>query len=79
MLQPAFTAAWPTGQKPLTRGENKELQQRLTAIGCDAGKPDGVVGKKTRAAVRCYQHQVREPADGYPTAKLLARLRGGTS
>ncbi|MCZ6860939.1 MAG: lytic murein transglycosylase [Alphaproteobacteria bacterium] len=75
----AFTASWPTGQIPLTRGENKELQQRLTAIGCDSGKPDGVVGKRTRAAVRCYQRQVREPADGYPTAKLLARLRGGAS
>lgn len=75
----AFIAAWPTGQNPLSRGDNKELQQRLTAIGCDAGKPDGVVGKRTRAAVRCYQRQVREPADGYPTAKLLARLRGGTN
>ncbi|MHA1536748.1 MAG: lytic murein transglycosylase [Alphaproteobacteria bacterium] len=73
-----FTAAWPTGQKPLSRGDNKELQQRLTAIGCDAGKADGVVGKKTRSAVRCYQRQLRQPADGYPTAKLLARLRGGT-
>ncbi len=73
----AFTAAWPTGQTPLTKKENKELQQRLTAIGCDAGRPDGVVGKMTRSAVRCYQRQVREPADGYPTAKLLARLRGG--
>lgn len=73
-----FTAAWPTGQKPLNRGENKELQQRLTAIGCDAGKPDGVVGKKTRTAVRCYQRQIRVPADGYPTIKLLARLRGGS-
>lgn len=75
----AFIAAWPTGQIPLTRGENKELQQRLTAIGCDAGKADGVVGKRTRAAVRCYQRQMREPADGYPTARLLARLRGGAS
>ena len=75
----AFTGAWPTGQIPLTRDESKELQQRLTAIGCDAGKADGVVGKRTRAAVRCYQRQLREPADGYPTAKLLARLRGGPS
>lgn len=75
----AFIAAWPTGQIPLSRGDNKELQQRLTAIGCDSGKADGVVGKRTRAAVRCYQRQVREPADGYPTAKLLSRLRGGAS
>jgi len=70
-------AAWPTGQQPLKRSEMKELQQRLTAIGCDAGKPDGVIGRKTRAAVRCYQRQTGQPADGYPTLKLLARLRGG--
>jgi membrane-bound lytic murein transglycosylase B len=72
-----FLAAWPTGEQPLKRSEMKELQQRLTAIGCDAGKPDGVIGRKTRAAVRCYQRQTGQPADGYPTLKLLARLRGG--
>jgi lytic murein transglycosylase len=73
----AFVAAWPTGEQPLKRSEMKELQQRLTAIGCDAGKPDGVIGRKTRAAVRCYQRQTGQPADGFPTTRLLARLRGG--
>jgi membrane-bound lytic murein transglycosylase B len=78
--QGPFIAAWPTGEQPLKRSEMKELQQRLTAIGCDAGKPDGVIGRKTRAAVRCYQRQTGQPADGYPTLTLLARLRGrGTS
>jgi len=72
-----FVAAWPTGELPLKRSEMKELQQRLTAIGCDAGKPDGVIGRQTRAAVRCYQRQTGRPADGFPTTKLLARLRGG--
>jgi len=74
-----FVAAWPTGELPLKRGEMKELQQRLTAIGCDAGEPDGVIGQMTRAAVRCYQRQTGQPADGFPTQTLLARLRGGTS
>jgi membrane-bound lytic murein transglycosylase B len=72
-----FIAAWPTGEQPLMRSEMKELQQRLTAIGCDAGKADGVIGRKTRAAVRCYQRQTGQPADGFPTQALLARLRGG--
>jgi len=72
-----FIAAWPTGEQMLKRSEMKELQQRLTAIGCDAGKPDGVIGRKTRSAVRCYQRQTGQPADGYPTLSLLARLRGG--
>jgi peptidoglycan lytic transglycosylase B len=72
-----FVAAWPTGEQPLKHSEMKELQQRLTAIGCDAGTADGVIGRKTRQAVRCYQRQTGEPADGFPTLKLLARLRGG--
>jgi membrane-bound lytic murein transglycosylase B len=69
-------AAWPTDTQALARTDLQEMQQRLTGIGCDAGKADGVPGPKTREAVRCYQKQLGLPADGYPTVKLLNRLRG---
>lgn len=68
--------AWPTDTQALASADLQEIQQRLTAIGCDAGKADGVPGPKTRDAVRCYQKQLGVPADGYPTVELLNRLRG---
>jgi hypothetical protein len=43
----------------------KALQQRLGAIGFDAGKPDGIFGRKTLIAVRRYQRSAKvHPVDG---------------
>lgn len=72
-------AAWPTGEKQLSVSETKELQERLTGLGCKAGKPDGIVGPSTRKAIRCYQKQLGVPQDGFPTMALLRRLRGAGS
>jgi peptidoglycan hydrolase-like protein with peptidoglycan-binding domain len=41
------------------------------------GKIDGVVGAATREAIRSMQVKYGIPADGYPSAELLAQLRGG--
>jgi membrane-bound lytic murein transglycosylase B len=46
----------------------------LTALGFDAGAPDGVLGRRTRAATRAWQASRKLAADGYPTASLLALL-----
>jgi peptidoglycan hydrolase-like protein with peptidoglycan-binding domain len=35
----------------------QQLQEALNATGCDAGTPDGMVGPKTRAAIRCAERQ----------------------
>ena len=40
------------------------------------GKIDGVLGAKTRLAVREEQKKLGLPADSYPTAELLRALRG---
>ncbi|MEL6317575.1 MAG: peptidoglycan-binding protein, partial [Pseudomonadota bacterium] len=52
----------------------KRLQERLQALGHDVGAVDGVLGARTRAAVRAEQARLGVPADGWPTPDLLARL-----
>jgi peptidoglycan hydrolase-like protein with peptidoglycan-binding domain len=41
------------------------------------GKIDGVLGAASRDAIRNMQVKYGMPADGYPTAELLSRLRAG--
>jgi lytic murein transglycosylase len=52
----------------------KALQQRLTERGHDVGDIDGILGAKTREAVRSEQRRLGLPADAWPTAELLLRL-----
>jgi lytic murein transglycosylase len=61
----------------LSFNDAKELQTLLTHAGYDVGTIDGFLGQKTRQAVRTVQIKYGMPADSYPTAELLARLRGG--
>lgn len=68
-------APWPRELRPLSRSETRELQEALNARGFDSGAPDGMVGGNTRRAIRAYQQSVGIPADGYPTADLLERVR----
>ncbi len=59
----------------LSTGEIKQLQEVLAARGLSQETPDGRLGTDTRAAVKRAQIKLGLPADGYPTAELLARLR----
>jgi lytic murein transglycosylase len=61
----------------LSLAETKELQQLLAKLGFDVGKIDGVVGAASRNAIRTMQSKYGLPADGYPSAALLNRLRSG--
>jgi lytic murein transglycosylase len=63
----------------LSIDENRELQQLLQRRGYDVGRIDGVLGLKTRSAIRDMQIKLGMPADSWPTPELLARLRGGTA
>jgi lytic murein transglycosylase len=56
--------------------EIKELQQLLVRAGFDVGKVDGVLGQQSRTAVKAMQVKYGLPADSWPTAELLARMRG---
>ncbi|HEY2210631.1 MAG TPA: lytic murein transglycosylase [Bradyrhizobium sp.] len=56
--------------------EMKELQGLLVRAGYDVGKVDGVLGQQSRTAVKAMQVKYGLPADSWPTAELLARMRG---
>jgi lytic murein transglycosylase len=58
--------------------ELRELQQLLVRAGFNVGKVDGVMGQQSRSAVKAMQIKFGLPADSWPTAELLARLRGCT-
>jgi len=72
---PGVLAAWPTTEPPLNLEEREEIQTRLAGYGYDVGKVDGVLGLKTRKAVRLFQAKVGLPQDGYANKALLDALR----
>ena len=58
----------------LSAKEVMQLQKILSRKGYDVGKIDGIIGAKTRAAVKRVQLELGMPADSYPTRELLQRL-----
>jgi len=72
---PMRKPAAPVAQ--LSFNEIKELQQLLARQGYSVGKIDGILGQQSRIAVKTVQMKFGLPADSWPTADLLARLRGG--
>jgi lytic murein transglycosylase len=54
----------------------KDLQARLARAGYDVGAIDGFLGLKSRQAIKAVQIKYGLPADSYPTAELLNRMRG---
>ena len=74
---PMRKPAAPVAQLPFN--ELKQLQQLLVQAGFNVGKVDGVLGQQSRAAVKAMQIKFGLPADSWPTAELLARMRGGTA
>ena len=86
-LTAAYYATRLAGALPMNRGaakiptlnfeEIRELQRLLAKRGYDVGRIDGILGSKSRQAVRATQIKLRLPADSWPTAELLAHLRSG--
>jgi membrane-bound lytic murein transglycosylase B len=71
---------WPGAERQLSLEEMIELQQRLTALGFDTEGADGRVGLTTMKAVQAYQKKRGlNPADGTPSERVLAALRGEKS
>jgi membrane-bound lytic murein transglycosylase B len=70
-----FVAQWPREEPVLSRTDKLDLQGLLAQRGYDPGEIDGVIGPKTRSAIRSFQREISEVPDGYPTMDLLQRLR----
>jgi len=66
--------AAPVAQLPFA--ELREMQQLLVRAGFNVGKVDGIMGQQSRTAVKAMQIKYGLPADSWPTAELLARMRG---
>lgn len=52
----------------------REIQQRLNALGYDAGSPDGLEGPKTRSAITAFQKDYGIYPDGVASTEVLAAL-----
>ena len=86
-LTAAYYATRLDGAPPMNKGsanipkitfeETRELQELLQKRGYDVGRVDGVLGLKSRVAIRELQIKSGLPADGWPTAELLAVARTG--
>ncbi len=53
-----------------------DAQRLLLAIGFGIGQPDGILGPRTRDAIRAFQLSVGMPTDARVSGELLGRLRG---
>lgn len=52
-----------------------ETQKYLNQLGFDAGPEDGIIGNRTRRAIKHFQQQHSIPTDGKPSKSLLKKLR----
>lgn len=63
-------------QAPMLRGDDiAELQERLGALGFDAGRVDGIFGDDTNRALVDFQRNAGLPADGVCESRAVAELR----
>ena len=51
------------------------MQQRLAQRGFDIGEPDGLLGPRTRIAIRNFQASIGRVPDGFASSDVLDRLR----
>jgi TPR repeat protein len=73
----AATAAQPAiaPDRPATSAQVREIQQLLAKLNLDAGRANGRLGRKTRAAIATFQQSQGLPVTGWPSAALLEALR----
>jgi membrane-bound lytic murein transglycosylase B len=62
---------WPRDELPLSTMDAMQLQEGLTALGFNTGGVDGLLGPRSRIAVRAFQKMHGFPADGFATKALL--------
>src|SRR5215471_18551206 len=72
---PPVMQAAPGDDAPLSRDTVIDMQNRQARLTLYTDEIDGLLGPKTRSAVRLYQKQIGMPADGHPTPEFVRRLQ----
>jgi membrane-bound lytic murein transglycosylase B len=72
---PGVAQTPPPDDEPLSHATVVDIQTRLARLGFYTDEADGLLGPKTRSAVRLFQKQAGLPADGHPTPEMVARLQ----
>ncbi|MFY2764728.1 lytic murein transglycosylase [Arenimonas sp. MALMAid1274] len=70
-----FAAAWPTDDPGLSRAQRKQLQELLLARGHAIGEADGMIGARSREALKLEQARLGLPADGRAGQRSLRALQ----
>lgn len=70
-----WVTPWPTDDPPLSRAQRRELQTLLLARGHDIGDVDGILGSRSRQAIRAEQARLGHEASGRGGLKLLQALQ----
>lgn len=73
----AFKTAWPTDDAGTSRAERRQIQQLLLNRGYDIGTADGLIGDKTRQAIRQEQIRLGLEPTGRAGQKILKALQSG--
>jgi len=72
-----FATPWPTDDPGLGRAERRALQTLLLERGHEIGEADGLVGPKTREAIRAEEARLGWEPTGRAGRKILEALRDG--
>lgn len=70
-----FATPWPTNDPGLSRVQNKEIQIMLLQRGYDIGEADGIIGSKTREAIKIEQAKLGLRVDGRAGQRFYRQLR----
>ena len=65
----------PDDDQPISRDTVIDIQNRLARLGLYKDDTDGLLGPKTRSALRLFQQQTSLPADGHPSAETVRKLQ----
>ena len=65
----------PADDEPLSRDTVIDMQNRLARLTLYTDEVDGLLGPKTRSALRLFQKQAGLPADGHPTPQVIQKLQ----
>ena len=72
---PPVQQSAPADDAPISRDTVIDMQNRLARLGLYKDETDGLLGPKTRSALRLFQQQQALPADGHPTQESIRRLQ----